>query len=236
MLKFPCRTKRPLRVLVRSARRLSRKNGLAHHGLPEIRARVEYFAERGQELASSLDQALWVLDHLLGGGSGANAINASGIPTAESQLKICRVDPRTMKCLGWEEASWASATTEPSRWYERTTPEGAGAEDHWRRLVSLLSATRTIGPGRHVLCLPGRRETSGDSVLSATVHESDVQGKIDLLSELGRSTAVPLGLEAFSRSQRFWRWECADRVPFTLPETASKKDDGHDSSLKADHK
>jgi hypothetical protein len=236
MLRFPCRTKRPLRVLVRSVRQLPRQS-LYGDRPPKVRARVEYFPERGQELASSVDQATWILDHLLAGGgggiSGAAADASSVVSRPEMRVKICRVDPRTMTCLGWDDASWASATTEPFRWYEKTNPEGAAATDHWRRLASLLTATRTIGPGKHVLCLPGRRETTGHSILSVTLHECDAQGEIDLLSELGRSRRVPIGPDAFSRSQRYWRWEYADRVPFTLPVT-SPKDDGQDNYLHAD--
>jgi hypothetical protein len=214
ILAIPCRTRLPLRVLVRHDCRVALgedpREGQSIRG---IHARVEYFPERGRELPASIDRSMWALDHLLSGHS------------ENAQVTICRVDPKDMRCVGWDDASWASATIEPSRWYENTNQ--GSAVDHWRRLASLLSASRTIGAGRHVLAFPGRRSDAALSApLSVTVHESEEGGEIDLLTELKQSNGLPPGPVEFARCQRYWQWECENRVPYTFQVARPKIRDG----------
>jgi hypothetical protein len=213
MLTIPCRTRLPLRVLVRRDCPGTFEEGNCED-LPirKIHARVEYFSERGRELAASIDRSMWVVDHLLGGHS------------ENAHVKIFRVDPREMRCVGWDGASWASATIEPSRWYENTNQ--GSVVDQWRRLASLLSASRTIGAGRHVLAFPGRSNVAVSAPMSVTVHESEEDGEIDLLTEIEQSNGLPLGPDDFVRCQRYWQWECENRVPYTFQVARPKLNEG----------
>lgn len=228
LLTIPVKGRSPLRVLVRSPVRLRMVEGY-HEGFEDsaanfkVHTQAEYFPERGQELPNALDKAVWVLDHLLGGGSDNRA--------TATRVAVCRFDVTTGTCLGWDDASWAAATSEPARWYERIgggvgtvdDEEGGGTPTGlWRRLASLLHAARTVGVGQHVLTYPGR---GGGSSLprSATVHGADPHGGIDLLQEVREAAAARTAAaspEVLLRDFRPWKWTHPHHVPYTFP-TAS---------------
>lgn len=198
LLKVPSTKSRSLRVLIRSQCRVMDKSQ------PEqalfLHARVEYFAERGQEEPSPLEKALWILDLTLG-----------------ASVAVARVDPLSCQLLAWERASLAHAMTESSRGYTRV--DRHSAVDGWKTLVSLLSAMRTIGRGQHVLCYPGRADNLRP--LAATVHGVDDQGEMDLDQEVAAVEPLSTDPDALGRCWRPWKWT-ADRIPYTFP-TSDKK-------------
>ena len=62
--------------------------------------------------------------------------------------------------------------------------------------------------------------------MSVTVHESEEDGEIDLLTEIEQSNGLPLGPDDFVRCQRYWQWECENRVPYTFQVARPKLSEG----------
>lgn len=193
-----------VRILVRSTIRL------VSDGLPvRFRSRVEYFPERGQELPTSYEKALWILDQLVLG--------------ASTMTRTARIDPRTCQVLGWEETSVAhafagdlgSSTTDPMM--------------HWQGLLQLLQSVPTIGHGSDgLLCLPGRDIQAPLVSVSVNAKSGPAEESVvDLDTVFQQAGAVVLNADALRRCPRDWKWEDDERVPFTFPlvkdSKASKK-------------
>jgi len=191
-----------------------------------LHAGVEYFPERGREEASAADRALWVLDHICG-----------------TRSVVCRFDPRTCTCLGWEFPSLAHALADTSAEASLEAPmNGVGtptAVQRWRTLACLVRAVRTVVPGRHVLCFPSRAERHGLSAaaseasrltsrrhfLSASVHSEQEDGDLNVADEIDRFRCAEsfLAPDGFRRSICSWCWESSagerheGRIPNTFP-------------------
>lgn len=195
LLQIPTRS-RMLRVLVRVAVRLldGMERPVTVHG------HVEYFPERGKEQFTTIDKAVWAMDHILGGSEST------------SRVFVCRVDPVTKKCIDLQEQSLAHAVTEDSQWFKRF--ETSSPIDSFKRMATVLNASRTIVAGRHVLCFPGRG--TDVSSMSASVHSADESGFIDILEEYKHAKEVSVGTEAFGRCLRSWEFQ-EDRIPYTFP-------------------
>jgi hypothetical protein len=186
-----------------------------------LRVHVEYFPERGEEILSSYERSLWILDQLLFSKSMAG-----------------RIDPSFCTLLKWEETSVAHALAGSSS-STLSSPSPSGHKtldpmDHWHRLAQLLQAIPTIGrSGSFLLCFPGRG-TPNLSPTSASVHKEietegttaaaagDRDAVIDIEQELNMAGQVLLGLTGVARSIRDWAWK-EERVSFTFPTLAQNK-------------
>ena len=185
----------PVRVLVRSTIRL------VSDGCPvRFRSRVEYFPERGAELPTSYEKALWILDQLV---LGASAMTCTA-----------RIDPRTCEVLGWEETSVAHAFAGDLGTTSTTDPMM-----HWQGLLQLLQSVPTIGHGTDgLLCLPGRDIQA--PLVSVSVNAKSgpqEESVVDLDTVFQQAGAVVLNADALRRCPRDWKWEDDERVPFTFP-------------------
>lgn len=193
----PSRNKR-LSLLVRDRVRLL--DGLSSSSARplKIQTRVEYFPERGQELPSSYEKVLWLLNHLL---------HPEGCT-----VLVTRVDARTCQVLSVDQVSRAHALVED----DSTPPRVA---DLWQNMIRVLHAVPTIGSGHHVLCLPARN-TSATShhrqMHSVSVHRANEQGEIRLEDEVALAGDVSMDPVALKSSFRPWKWQ-AQRVPYTYP-------------------
>jgi hypothetical protein len=234
-------------VLIRSTVRLCHKH--ADHPV-RIRARMDYFPERGREIPTSYDKALWILDQLLlGAPSSSDSSRGSGVFT-----KVGRVDPKRCKLLEWDDTSIAHAFAEDNdtTTFVKTTGGQVDPLTHWHVLVQLLQSVPTIdssggrGDSHYLLCLPGRGNQSATPVLSVSVHARDdhtttssilegneaeaaekalaAAGKIDFATMVfPQADTVRLGNEALRCDcPRDWKWEFEDRIPYTFPLSEQK--------------
>jgi hypothetical protein len=186
---------RRVKVLVRSKLRL-----LDDTKPVKLRAHVEYFSERGSEVPSGHEKALWILDQLL----------------LEHQVttRFARVDANTCKLLAWEETSVAHAF--------------AGDEAHPMRhfvaLLQVLQSIPTIVDLETKSCLLSLPRGS-HSVSVHTPVEDDNAVVLDLEPVLEQADTVVTSSEALGHCARDWKWERTDRIAFTFPvtEQATKK-------------
>jgi hypothetical protein len=177
-----------VKVLVRSKLRLFDEDTKP----VKLRAHVEYFPERGSEVPSGHEKALWILDQLL----------------LEHQVttKFARVDANTCKLLAWEETSVAHAF--------------AGDEAHPMRhfvaLLQVLQSIPTIADLETNSCLLSLARGS-HSVSVHTPVEDDNAVVLDLEPVLEQADAVVTSSEALSHCARDWKWDRTDRIPLTFP-------------------
>jgi hypothetical protein len=183
----PSRTKR-LTLLVRSRIRLLDDSANAL----KIHAHIEYFPERGQEIPSATEKALWLLDNIL---------------HPSSTILVLRMDPRTCQVLDCDQVSRAHALVDG-------TQVGSVA-DLWQNMIRVLYAVPTIETGHHLLCLvvpaAAARELSS-SQCSVSVHKA--QGERQLAEEL--SLQVSIDAPSLQSCFRSWKWS-AERAPYTFP-------------------
>ncbi len=207
------RRSKAMRVLIRSTVRLLESTITPLH----IRAHVDFFPERGQELVSRYERSLWILDQLLG--------NVS---------KLCRVDGRNGHILEWQDTSVAHAFA----------AEDDDPMQGFAQLVQFFHAVSTIDfsgdmvgetlPSR-LLCLPSRENSSSPSQVpgnnqtfhavdpySVSVHApSNQEVVVDLELLLENADGVSMNAKALEECYRPWRWDLLDRIPYTFP--ASEK-------------
>jgi hypothetical protein len=204
--------------------RLPRQSTRAH-------AQVEYFSEErknAEEIASSLDRSLWILDHYL-----------------FSRSVVARIDPMSCRVLHWEETSvahaLATATLDNNRHdvvafpsFTTSIAHTKSCLDHWHGLAQILQAIPTIGnnKGKYMLCMPGRGCPNNMSLSSlsrsVSVHmetttTTTIGGEgalLDLEKDLVRAGEVKLGVEAIRSCIRPWVWKEEDRIPYTFPPKA----------------
>lgn len=206
------RRSKPIRVLIRSTVRLF------WNAIPlQIRAHVDFFPERGQELASRYERSLWILDQILG-----------------YICKLCRVDGRNGAILEWQDTSVAHAFA-------------AGDDDPMQgftQLVQFFYSVSTIDfsgevsdnaiPSR-LLCLPSRENGSNPNSIdpySVSVHAPSQQDvAVDLRILLENADGVSLNAKALEECYRPWKWNVPDRIPYTFP-ASGKSSTSNDSSEK----
>lgn len=109
---------------------------------------------------------------------------------------------------------------------------------HWQALVDILHSIPTIRQGEHLLCFPHNAEPQanapGSSVTlsvhpampsSTTVRDKDTTATNSSVKNpswhvptlFERANQVYLGETALRQSFRNWKWDRADRVPYTFP-------------------
>lgn len=182
-----------------------------------IHAHVEYFPERGEEITSSYERSLWVLDHFL----------------KFDRSLVARIDPLLLcRVLKWEPTSIAHALagnegngSAGSSGKPISSPSSSqDPMDHWHRLAKLLQAIPLISrnDGEFLVALPGREKHPLPR--SASVHMKQangtkdvvVSGDISVEAELNRAGEVQLGSNAIKSTMNDWKWT-SNRVPFTFP-------------------
>ena len=197
-----------------------------------IHAHVEYFPERGEEIQSSYERSLWILDHFL----------------KFDRSLVARIDPSSFcRVLKWEPTSIAHAlagnegsVSAVSSGMSSSSPlTSQDPMDHWHRLAKLLQAIPLISrnDSEFLVCLPGRDKHQLPR--SASVHMKQANdaegvvasGDISVEAELNRAGQVQLGPNAIQCTKNNWKWT-SDRVPFTFPPADFAKDDSQESSMK----
>lgn len=162
-------------------------------------AHIEYFPERGEEIPSSHERAVWILDSFL-------------FPRSV----VARIDPSSCKILKWEDTSLAHALAAT----DHSAPflsQISDPTDHWDCLAQLLQAIPTIGrEGSFLLCAPGRDLKSPPRSVSVHMAVQQEDAMIDMKQELKHAGEVKLGSEAIFRSVGYWKW-CDERIPYTFP-------------------
>jgi hypothetical protein len=166
-------------------------------------AQVEYFSERNDEIASSFDRSLWILDHYL-----------------FSRSVVARIDPLSCQVLDWEETSVAHALATLDTHVMAFPSSARSCIDHWHGFAQIIQAIPSIGhKGKYMLCMPGRGPNL--SAKSVSVHmETTGEGALDLGTDLARAGEVKLGVEAIRSCIRQWVWK-QERVSYTFPVKAT---------------
>jgi hypothetical protein len=176
-------------------------------------------------MATSYDNALWILDHVL---------------QPSVRLVVGRVDPFKCRLMEWEEISLAHALTEATSkledplallWENR---QSSDLSELWRTLIHLLRAVPSIGQGHHLMCFPGRSSGIGTQHASVSVHKACSDGMICLEEESELAGQVPLGAIALLRCFRPWKWDHSDRITYTFPVVTASEEDMHGSASEAD--
>ena len=198
-------SKRQLSVLVRDRIRLVSSGSSPMGQVPvKVHVQVEYFPERGQEIPSSEERALWLLDHMLYPGG--------------CSVLVGRVDPRDCKIVGVDQISRAHALVEED--LPAVGQTSCGVSDLWQNMVRVLQAVTTVGNGNHILCLPARLDSTDHrkEMPSISVHEaSENDGDRVLHEDLSHAGEVLIDDRALERCFRRWRWSHSKRVPNTFP-------------------
>ncbi|KAL7565115.1 hypothetical protein ACA910_005122 [Epithemia clementina (nom. ined.)] len=196
VLSLPPVRQKKHRVLVRRDRELVRDNS----GLfVRLHAHTEYFPERGLEIPSASDKALWMLDFLL---------------EPSSRVVVAKIDPSTCTVARWEEVSLAHTLTQNDSSGRILSDSEASCIDRWHNLLHLLTALPMVGHKKHVLCYPGQ-VGERRSFPSISVHLLDDEGEFSI-SDMLKGGEVPLDYSAFRRCYRPWQWGY-DRTPYTFP-------------------
>jgi len=186
----------------------------------KLRAHVEYFPERGEEIVSQYELSLWILDQLL-----------------IKSTQMCRVDGRTGTILRWHEAGIAHAFASDTS--QENPMQG------FAQVIQLFHAVSTIdfGPKHHddgvdggtsgpfglvrsrllsLPCLtePSASTTTSSDPFSVSVHapakDDDIQ-TFDIHPYLEKAGGVIMNLKAIQECHRPWRWDVVDRIPYTFP-------------------
>ena len=200
-------SKRQLSVLVRSAIRLCNEQ----NDCPvKVRVHVDYFPERGKEIFSSYERALWILDQLLLGAIGdpMSAIPLSEeSPVAHVISMMARVDPSSCHVREWENVSVAHAFNEDSDYATTSffnmanSNHHIGPMAHWHVLVQLLQSIPTIDDHKRsdsdfLLCLPGRGDKSHVPKTAVSVHAAECELKVGNSSSVStHARAIPASAE-----------------------------------------
>lgn len=208
---FPTGRRRPLSVLVRVTD--------PSPVMERIRISVQYFPERGREIPSNQDRALWLLDSVL----------------RYTQTRVALVDPRTCRILEWESTSRAHALLCSGNANLDIPPEHSmeqsSVETLWTNMIHILTATRTIESGYHVLRFPAQFlnptpvSTTTMGPVTSTVAKPMSQTAISVhkagggdcwLDYVSHSNEVRIDAAGLQSCFRPWKWT-ADRIPFTFP-------------------
>ena len=210
----------PLKVLIRSAVQCKWEAS----GNPlRIRAHVDFFPERGEEIVSHHELSLWILDQML-----------------LKSTQMCRVDGRTGSILRWHEAGVAHAFASDTR---QEDPMLGFAQ-----VIQLFHAISTIDFGREgdsggskegapfrslrarLLCLPSLAEQASSTStpsdpFSVSVHapaKDDELRLVDIDPFIQKADGVVMNLKALQECQRPWRWDVTDRIPYTFPSKSNE--------------
>jgi hypothetical protein len=209
----------PLKVLIRSAVLFKWEDS----GNPlRIRAHVEYFPERGEEIVSLHELSLWILDQML-----------------LKSTQMCRVDGRTGSVLRWHEAGVAHAFASDTHHEDPMLG--------FAQVIQLFHAISTIDFGREgdcggyidggpfrslrsrLLSLPSLAEPASSTTLpdpfSVSVHapaKDDELRLVDIDPFLQKADGVVMNVKALQECQRPWRWDLPDRIPYTFPSKSNE--------------
>lgn len=212
-----------LKVLIRSVVWGHWKTG----GPLSLRAHVDYFPERGQEVVSQHERSLWVLDQML-----------------QKSSFMYRVDGRSGNILSWEETSVAHAFAFDTSLDDPM--QGFAQVIHFFHAVSTVNfgATRngdipTAGTFELSRCrlfsLPSITESSRNVTTtdpcSVSVHAAaneEEEATFDISGILQKADGVVMNPKALQECQRTWTWDDTDRIPYTFPpqKNCEKKKEG----------
>ena len=170
-----------------------------------LRTHAEFFPERGRELASSYEKALWILDQKLLG--------------AHSVTRTARIDSTTCKIIEWETTSTALALVDSEE--HSSTNNKAAVDAHWHGMIQILCAVHSVPVAEgtsYLLSLPGRGVlTPTSSVTVHAVEKKTENAVVDLRKELAEADTVMMGVDPVALSTRCWRWDASDRADSTFP-------------------
>lgn len=192
----------PLKVLVRTINELFDETNCP----VRLRLNLEYFPERGMEIPTAHERAVWILEKAI---------------QPNCRVLFSRVDPNTAQIIEVEEKSVAHALAcEDLRGKDCT---GFDPSLHFDAFSTVMRGIGNLGEdGRYILCLPGRGLPKTSAATSVTVHkecnEQTVKSAIaiSLEEELSVADSVSTSMAFLMSCYRAWQWT-SDRLPYTFP-------------------
>jgi len=195
------------KVLVRTANEF-----LDETGRPiRLRMNLEYFSERGMEIPTAHERAVWIMEKFL---------------QPSCRILFSRVDPKTARVIGIEEKGIAHALAHADN--EGKNSSVCNPLSHFDAFLTVMRGiTNLRDNGRYILCLPGRGVSMMSAATSATVHKecseeyageetSKTTTFVSFERELSVADSVFTSQPSLMTCYRAWEWT-SDRLPYTFP-------------------